>query len=296
MIEPTTNYFAHLDQGEMSTSAGLEPMLDHATAEERLARMLASSLARTMCTTTSPESEFRAAMLKRAAELSQLSSYMQQLAGGGADAPIAPPELPRSFTFQEQAALFNAVEQNIPAGVPATVTSAGLRRSRSLLSIDEPCWEPSEKRISRRSVSSTSWGSTCSLWSILESSDYLQSIVATSAWCLYKAKLIKVHAGLAERFMLMIIMRQHSLIWAEHGASKYECDGHMVLYQVHPDSRQEPALDLQSIWSWEPWLGHLGMGFRWGVCFGSTEGSVDPHYFDDGSVTVQLLPHTSRVV
>jgi hypothetical protein len=163
MIEPTTNYFAHLDQGEMSTSAGLEPMLDHATAEERLARMLASSLARTMCTTTSPESEFRAAMLKRAAELSQLSSYMQQLAGGGADAPIAPPELPRSFTFQEQAALFNAVEQNIPAGVPATVASAGLRRSRSLLSFDEPCWEPSEKRISRRSVASTSWGSTCSL-------------------------------------------------------------------------------------------------------------------------------------
>ncbi|KAG0593318.1 hypothetical protein KC19_1G321100 [Ceratodon purpureus] len=164
-FEPTTNFFPHLDQIE--TSRVLEPTLDQMTGEERLARTLASTLARTMCTsTTTPESEFRAAMLKRAAELSQLSSYMQQLAGEGADLQSNPlPELPRSFTFQEQAALFNAVEQSIPTGNLATLASpqAGLRRSRSLLSFDEPCWEPSEKRISRSSDATRSWGSTCSL-------------------------------------------------------------------------------------------------------------------------------------
>ena len=172
--EHTTNYFAHLDQ--LNPSAGgavtIDPSAD-AVGEERLARTLASTLARTMHTTTTPESEFRAAMLKRAAELSQLSSYMQQLAGAGAEVgmpPLTAPEMPRTFTFQEQAALFNAVEQNIPAGIPAPVASppqsggAGLRRSRSLLSFEEPCWEqPSEKRISRRSGATTSWGSTCSL-------------------------------------------------------------------------------------------------------------------------------------
>lgn len=166
-IEPTTNFFPHLDQMETtSSSTVLEPTLDHVIGEERLARTLASTLARTMCTTASPESEFRAAMLKRAAELSQLSSYMQQLAGDGADLSTPLPEVQRSFTFQEQAALFNAVEQSIPPGILATVTAAqaaGMRRSRSLLSIDEPCWEPSEKRISRSSGATTSWGSTCSL-------------------------------------------------------------------------------------------------------------------------------------
>lgn len=171
-IEHTTNYFPHLDQIEPSSnSSTIEPTEAAAAADERLARTLAQTLARTMCTTTaSPESEFRAAMLKRAAELSQLSTYMQQLAGGGADlAASATPEVPRTFSFQEQAALFNAVEQSVPvAGIPTAATSAsasGLRRSRSLLSFDDlNCWEPSQKRISRRTAGgTTSWGSTCSL-------------------------------------------------------------------------------------------------------------------------------------